>query len=547
MSSTPSYRATLAFVPPANPTYVPLGLASLAPFVRGQAPGCALDVVDLNIEAWHLLAQQSDAGRALLSFMVGRSGDSFFDPAQYIVQRAAWSELAGRLARLGRLARRYVETGEEDPELGWLLGRLVDRLLRSDPELVGLSVVFPDQVAPALALARRLRAEAGGGAGRSSGPRIVLGGAMMTALQVDQLLQACDYVDAVLPGEGEHGAARLCAGDRLDSVPGLIYRDGATLRVNPAAAVTSLRFLPAADFSDLPLSRYLNPTPVLPVLFSRGCRWRRCRFCAHSFSFSRYRHKAHAAFVDELQGYVERHGARHFYLADQYIEARDLEGLALELEGRGLQVAFHAMGRPTADFTPELLVNLRRGGCRWISWGVESGSPRLLELMDKGIDLVTVERVLIDAAGAGISNLVMLIFGMPTSTEQDLALTLRLVEAIHPSADALTASSFVLFAGTPFAAQPKRYGIAVGEPQTVLAPAGRVAVHSHRLAYQVVEAGGALTQPRGPAEVQDWQRRAAWLPALPFVDGLCAEHYLLYVSASTASQLRPLIPFPSAA
>ena len=546
MSSAAPYRAILAFVPPASPTYVPLGLASLAPFIRRQVPGCALEVVDLNIEAWHLLAQQSHAGQALCGFMQGRDGD-FFDPEQYTTHRAAWSELAGRQARFVRLARRYVDTGEQHPELDWMLSRLVARLLRRDPQLVGFSVVFPDQLLPALALARRVRAEAGGGGRRCAGPRIVLGGAMMTALRVDQLLCACDYVDAVLPGEGEQGAARLFAGDRLSRVPGLVYRDGAASRTNPGDSVTTLRFLPAADFSDLPLERYLNPTPLLPVLFSRGCRWGRCRFCAHSFSFSRYRRKVHAAFVDELQGYVERHGARHFYLADQYIGPRDLEGLAREIEHRQLGISFHVMGRTTADYTPALLARLRRAGCRWISWGVESGSPRLLELMDKGIDLITVERVLVDAARAGISNLVMLIFGMPTSTQRDLALTLDLIEAIHPSIDALTASSFVLFEGTPFAAQPERYGLAVGQPQTVATPVGRAAIHSHRLAYEVIGSDGARGLARGPTEVQAWLRRVAWLPVLPFVDRLCAEHYLLYVSSSATSQLRPLVPFPEAA
>ena len=251
--------------------------------------------------------------------------------------------------------------------------------------------------------------------------------------------------------------------------------------------------------------------------------------------------------ADELQGYVELHGARHFYLADQYIEAQDLLGLALELEERELEISFHVMGRATADFTPELLSRLRQAGCRWISWGVESGSSRLLGQMDKGTDPITMERVIMDAARAGISNLAMLIFGLPTSTDQDLALTLRLVETIHPSVDALTASSFVLFEGTPFAAHPARHGLKLGRPQTILTPGGRAAVHSHRLAYEVIELDGALGPPRGPAEVQAWQRRAAWLPALSFVNQLCAEHYLLFVSQGAATQQRPVIPFPDAA
>jgi len=169
---------------------------------------------------------------------------------------------------------------------------------------------------------------------------------------------------------------------------------------------------------------------VLPVLFSRGCRWRKCRFCAHNASFAGYRRKEAHAFVDELEGYQRKHGADHFYLADQYVEAADLDRVADEILRRRLKVFFHVMGKPTKDYTSQGLDKLFRAGCRWICWGVESGSQRLVDLINKGTRVQDMEELLRDAADAGISNLAMMIFGLPTSTDLDFRQTVRFLEGV---------------------------------------------------------------------------------------------------------------------
>jgi anaerobic magnesium-protoporphyrin IX monomethyl ester cyclase len=508
-------RVALAFPPLASPTYVPLGLASLAAVVQ-RDPSCRLTLHDLNLDAH--LARGPGRDGDLVAFLRGERGD-FYDEPQYDAHRASWQTLTAALEGTLAGAARYATLGEAEPGLVELLEGQCAALLADDPELVGLSVLFPSQLLPALALARLLK--------QRGGARVVLGGATMSAVHADEILICCPQVDGVVCGEGEEAMMQLCAGG-WEQVPGLLYRaDGRSLRRNRQGRTESLRALPAPDFSALPLASYLNPAPVLPVLFSRGCRWRRCRFCAHNVSFAGYRRKPIAAFVDELELHEARHGARHFYLADQYLEAADLDGLAGELARRDLALAFHAMGRPDAAHTPELLERAAAGGCRWISWGVESGSQRLLDLARKGIDLGEARRVLRDAQRAKISNLVMLIFGLPTSTDEDLQQTLRLIEEIYPLVDALTASSFVLFSGTHFGRNASRYGLQTLGAQELLR-AGDRSLRSHRLRFMQRDSAGGLAPPRGPLEVAAWEERRRWLGPLPIFDRLGAEHYLLH-------------------
>ncbi len=543
-------RATFVFPPKASPTYVPLGLASLLPCVRKEVPACSMQALDLNVLAWEREALRDSAGEALLRFL--RDSEVFYDEPSYRTHQQSWSRIRGRMGGFAREAVRYVASGSACGEFLLLLEELVDRTLSSDPELVGLSALFLDQVPFALALSRRIRERSPArascpGTGSAGGrPRLVLGGAALSALREDELLRACGYVDAILLGEGEPGAVALCSGRPFSDVPGLAYRSSSGIRRNKRSRTVSLHTLPAPDFSCLPLDRYFNPGPVLPVLFSRGCRWRKCRFCAHNASFAGYRRKRVEDFVDELDAYRDIHGARHFYLADQYVEARDLDLLAAEILRRRLEVFFHVMGKPTAEHTADRLNRLFQAGCRWICWGMETGSQRLLDVIDKGTRVRDMEALLHDAAGAGISNLAMMIFGLPTSTDLDFRQTVRFLESVYPSLQAMSSSSFVLWEGTPFARRPEAYGMHVTGPQTLLTADGRN-IHSHRMRFLESSEDGSLRLPRGPIELKEWEDRRRWLGECSFLEQLPCEHYLLYASHRAQGGSKPMSPLSRAA
>lgn len=537
-------RAVLAFPPLVSPTYVPLALATLAPHIRREAPSCSLDVVDLNISLWNDVAEASAAGLALRDFLQGRAGD-FYDAIAYQAALPVWRRLRGELEALAHGVRRYLESGDGPPTA---IDALIARILASDPELVGLSITFPGQLLFALALAR-------GVVKLSPRTRVVLGGASLSAVDADELLALVPEVDSVLLGEGEPGAGLLFGGAANDAIPGLMHRVGDRATRNKKVPVTLLAGLPGANFGELDLARYFNPTPVLPVVASRGCPWRRCRFCSHNFSFGSFRSKEAACVAEELAGHQARHGARHFYFAEEDLSASRLGALAKALGERDLGLSFHAIARPSADFdvtagTAGALGEaywpaLFDAGCHWISWGAESGAQRLLELVLKGTRVETIERVLAQSHAAGISNLLMLIFGLPSSTDDDLAETLDFIGRVYPTVDAISGGAFVLFAGTPFARQAERHGLHVIGAQPLLqGPGGRL--DSTRLAFKELSSDGSLRPSRGALELESWRRRRAWLAAPHFVESLCAEHYLLYVS-HRAQRLAPTLLTPRAA
>ncbi|MBN1442167.1 MAG: radical SAM protein [Planctomycetes bacterium] len=534
-------RITLIFPPIASPTYAPLGLASLVSHLRRRAPGADIRARDLNLELWESLALADPDGPALLDFLRGSRGD-FFDSASYDSWRPVWERLQGRAARLCADSASLLESGEAEAESVAWLDASSSSVLSSDPDQVWISCFSLDQVAAALALAARMRALTAEG----RRPRVLLGGAATSFLDAAELLRACDGIDGVVLGEGEPAAEALALGRKDEEVPGLVHRSASGAVRNSPARTLSLRDMDPPDFSPLPLRRYFNPSPVLPLLFSRGCRWRRCRFCSHNVSFAGYRKKGCDAFAAEIERHVEGCGARHFYLADQYIEAGDLEAIARSILDRGLDIAWHTMARPAGTHGREGLELMAAAGCRWISWGVESGSQRLLDLINKSTRVDEIRRVLEDSWSAGISNLLMMIFGLPTSTDEDLQETFSFLDDVWHHVDALTASAFTLWERTDFARSASRYGLS-SRGRTVLLRLGGIPLLSSRLDFREVAADGALRPPRGAHEVHRWQRRRLWMGPRSVLESLPAEHYLLFAARLATQRPTPRSPLPRAA
>ena len=527
-------RSVLVFAPFASPTYTPLGIATLSSFIKATYPQYHLNTLDLNIATWNKLIDWKEEYQPFRDFVQSKE-KGFFDETHYREHQHIWKQLMQTNDDYIRMARLYLEQDILDDGFQKVLDYYAGLILTNDPEFIGFSIMYPRQVLLSLAIAKFLHSVLSvSGHGKAM---IVVGGAMISALNGQDILKACPYVDAVFEGEGEAGLGMLCMGRDFAEIPGLSYRAATGILTNRKTDTISLHKVPLPDFSELNLASYFNPEPVVPLVFSRGCKWRKCRFCAHNFSYSGYRNRNAIQFVEHLQKLNCRLGIRHFYLADQYVDAPDMEILAEEILKQGLEIYFHIMGRPTDDYTPEVLQKLSMAGCRWISWGIESGSQRLLDISLKGTSAQTIRRIIKDSHRAGISNLLMMIFGLPTGTDEDFDATMDLLDDLIDSTDAITASSFQLFDRTTFAAQAKTFGMEI-TGREILFSSEHGPVHSNRLFYREKDKDGTTRPHRGPLELSRLERRRLWSKQDSIFQYLTCEHYLLYASHLISQNLR---------
>jgi hypothetical protein len=224
-----------------------------------------------------------------------------------------------------------------------------------------------------------------------------------------------------------------------------------------------LSVLPPPDFDGLPLDRYLSPEPVLPYDFSRGCAWGKCSFCHYGLAdagTAPYRERPVERAVEHLRGLGERHGSRLYYLSEDSVRPEGLLGLAKAL-GRGSPGA-----RWSTDVRPErLLTNeaaalqLREGGALSLSFGVESGSERVLGLIRKGIPLETIRAAIRSTAKAGIAVEAMVFTDFPTETGAEALRTLALLRELGEDISLFMCGTFGLTSGSAVAREPERFDI----------------------------------------------------------------------------------------
>lgn len=207
-------------------------------------------------------------------------------------------------------------------------------------------------------------------------------------------------------------------------VPGLVFRSGNRIIETPCKKVDPLN-IPGPDFTGLPLSKYLLPT--LPVHASRGCYWAKCKFCVHYKTYDRYFQRPVANVVDDIESLVKQYGTRFFHFTDDAISAPFGVKISEEILRRQLNVKWLTYARLDDSFDRSILETWHQAGARVIEWGLESAAQPIIDQMQKGIKISTVQRVLDDAADVGFLNKLFLFHGYPGETPDDLEVTIEFV------------------------------------------------------------------------------------------------------------------------
>lgn len=321
----------------------------------------------------------------------------------------------------------------------------IEEVLRTDARVIGFSVYLGSQVA-VRQLARRIK---------DADPRrlIVLGGQYFFKGDKAAEMLADPAIDAVVSGAADESfpllLRRLEATGLLEPAPGVAVR--AREGVVDGGAPKPLRdldALPFADFSGFPLEFYTFPEPRLPMAASRGCIWH-CRFCSTREFWPGYTYMSGDRIYAELEHQKRLYPkVPHFEFYDITFNGnmKSMTDLCERLwtasrRGRERTYGFkiNAVLRP--EMEPELLRRMRIVGLVDVIYGVESGSPRVLKLMNKNFTIETAERVLRDTHDAGIKTTGNFMFGFPGETEEDFQMTLDFLSRNARSLDRAYASA----------------------------------------------------------------------------------------------------------
>jgi anaerobic magnesium-protoporphyrin IX monomethyl ester cyclase len=242
----------------------------------------------------------------------------------------------------------------------------------------------------------------------------VIGGVHATILGGKENTEA----DFIVKGEGEYFAERI---NHLEDAP----------KIAKCAVYSNLDTLPYPAYYLLPMDKYKpHPphgmyTPWLPMVTSRGCPYK-CAFCSKGVFGNTYRHMSPARIVSEIEYYQYRYNVKEICFYDDVftLKRKHTEDLMELMVAKKLGVKWSCETR--VNLVDKSLLKLMQGaGCISISYGIESGSQRILDTIHKGVTVEKNEQAIKMTHDAGIKTVGYMMIGSPGETVEDIEKTIQ--------------------------------------------------------------------------------------------------------------------------
>lgn len=290
--------------------------------------------------------------------------------------------------------------------------------------------------------------------------KVIVGGPHPTTLTNDILTDEPDF-DIAVKGEGEITMLELAQGIPLHDITGIVYRDGGRIVKNIVRPlVENLDILPFPDREILKVNTYTRKivgNSCTSILTMRGCPFS-CAFCCKDVFGYKVRFRSIENVIGEIKQIKDTYGIRHFlFYDDTFVLHRQRTRLLCE-ELSKLDIIFRCNGDARHDTYEDYKI-LYRAGCREISFGIESGSQKILDILKKGVTVEQNKRAITYAKKAGLIIKTYLMIGSPGETEETVLQTMKFIEEADP--DQFTLFTFVPLPGCDVWKHPQKYGIKI--------------------------------------------------------------------------------------
>src|SRR5436305_5756712 len=215
----------------------------------------------------------------------------------------------------------------------------------------------------------------------------------------------------------------------LDQIAGLAYLDelsGKLVKTAPRGLMRNLDDLPFPSRDLVDAGQYRSAWKTahgyfsLNLVASRGCPYR-CNWCAKPIYGDSFSARSPELVATEMRQLKHEFEAEHLWFADDIFGLRPkwVRELASHVERLDAAIPFKMQSRVDL-MSPDNVRALRRAGCAEAWMGVESGSQKILDAMDKGTRVDQVAKARQNLKEEGIRACYFLQFGYPGETWQDI-------------------------------------------------------------------------------------------------------------------------------
>lgn len=289
------------------------------------------------------------------------------------------------------------------PILEPVLLEAVEEILFMKPSVVGFSMYYINEE-PTKWMCQELKR-------RNPKIKIAIGGSNVQK----EWFNIQPYYDYVVSGEGEEAILRI-----MEEVEQGIEHDQCQYIVQPEDQRINISGLPMPDYESIDFNQYEMPNGVNTEI-SRGCT-AKCTFCEETH-FWKYRQRQAVDLITEIEWLYYNKGTDVIWFIDSLVNGnlKELRAFCKGIEAKGLKINWTGYARCDGRMDLDYYKDLKAGGCIMLNYGIESGSQRVLDDMDKGVTIQEMEQNFQHGKEVGIWASTNWIVGFPTEDFQDFA------------------------------------------------------------------------------------------------------------------------------
>lgn len=261
---------------------------------------------------------------------------------------------------------------------------------------------------------------------KAKGILTVMGG-VHAAILPEEALQ---FVDIVVSGEGEEVLFDIIKNDIKSGIVSRPYIKNIDAIPSPSRHLMQMDFYMHTKDRSPETYLYFVPkhTRVAAMLTSRGCPYD-CIFCHNSWKGTPYRFNSPERVLCEIKELIKNYGIQAiFFIEDNFFANKSrVRNICELIIKENINIIWGANSR-VDGIDLNIVRTAKEAGCRQITFGFESGSQKILDILNKKTTIEQNKKAIDICNEAGIIPQGTVMIGNPTETVEDIQLTQKFIK-----------------------------------------------------------------------------------------------------------------------